>query len=685
MSQKGFSLVEVLAATGMAGILALTMTKLHMNNMKGQKTAETSSNISDLTNRARTVLSYGENCKQLVDGVVFIQNSSPVETPAFGLQPSGSIYQITPNSTNIVPILNKNKVYLNVKFEGTRVQRTAPDELTFFLDFYREKQEGKRTTFGANRVTKKIVISAEFDSENKVNRCDGVKENAIVAKAKEEICLTLGGIWVHLENRCKSLYLESAEGAGPVLTLKDFNNQEALNVEGISKLSETHINGNTFITGETTIKGLTSIEGATNVTDGIFSASDGAQFGDNIAVGFCPHGVCPAPTSSIQVAPSSERMGFNFGSEQALAIEKSGRLQITEKICKGDDCIDISCNVGEILIKTASGWKCQLASCLNSKDNSQQYLAGFDPTTGSPLCNPLIDGAGELCPEGSNLSIQPNGNVKLNCCQKDCSNASNYCVGTTNRAANNCGYCPGTNQGEEIATLEVRDVYLASCSRSCGVGNLPTERKYDRVCDNVTLSSLWKTEGARTCGTSCYPETINHTVSSVSAAHKAVRKCSGDKVLTGFFAWSNWSEWYKHHTFNQIRCSNVRENQDNNNMIKNFSYKTSACHDVYINTRYQSVSCHSNRAINEISVNNLWTGDEWHKHQFIDRIKCCDLQDAQITMTACYETAINSNNFAAYCNDGYVLTGIKVGSWYWDEWQKHQSIDSYTCCKIKAD
>lgn len=183
----------------------------------------------------------------------------------------------------------------------------------------------------------------------------------------------------------------------------------------------------------------------------------------------------------------------NCESDELMRREPDGRITCIKVSCPPNAVSTglrsgvmgcVACGVGETLIMTGNGPECRTISCTPGS-----YLKGIQ-SDGSALCLPLI-ASNDMC-TGSSRLIEESGSIRVECCTPNCSNASNYCEGTTNPSANGCGTCVGTRQPDcsnaSNYCIGTTNTSANGCG-SCPGTKLPDCSNAANYCVGTTFSS----------------------------------------------------------------------------------------------------------------------------------------------------------------------------------------------------
>ncbi len=197
-NEKGFSLIQSMIAVGIAGMIgAGTMNLMHQQS-KILKTAERSSTINQIHNQVFTVLSTGTVCTQILQNRlgsgVFLEGASS------SLNDGEQLNYVVQGGSVPVTLVEVGETYDGVRVTGVDIQRTGTAQVTFFLEFEKERDRTasgeaiKRGTYGSRVRVKPVVLAANF-SGDVFQSCHGV-DTAISENVQEEFCVnSLGGTW----------------------------------------------------------------------------------------------------------------------------------------------------------------------------------------------------------------------------------------------------------------------------------------------------------------------------------------------------------------------------------------------------------------------------------------------------------------------------------------------------------
>lgn len=240
--------------------------------------------------------------------------------------------------------------------------------------------------------------------------------------------------------------------------------------------------------------------------------------------------------------------GASCNPDQLLRRRSNGDFDCVSPICpagqifkglKADGTADcLGCPNGSLLIRKNSPGRWE---CLNVVCAADEYLVGVE--NGTPRCNKLVANTNNYC-QGQGRLIAVGGSLRLDCCNPDCSGASNRCEGEPFPSNNSCGICTGTKVGTcaNASQYCVGTTFLdsAGCKMcqgtkpsmnatwswtdtgetreisGCVNGVIKTEKKQKKICDNNQV-----------CGGVGCSEPLEQWVAGTNKSCAPVGKCQG--------------------------------------------------------------------------------------------------------------------------------------------------------------
>jgi hypothetical protein len=192
LNSKGFGIVQVLIAAGLAAGVALTMAKMSSNSQKSMKSVQNKTELMNFGGQLTTLLLDKTSCtttfvgldvpigdETIVDEILNKNSSSFVKTDDLIL---GNSYRV-------------KKLY---------IERKTSDSPILKIDF--EKQKSK-SSFGAKNITKSFPLNLSYSgATDKIVSCYSDVSNTIdtaVSEAVEKSCLSLdGATWDSGTQKC---------------------------------------------------------------------------------------------------------------------------------------------------------------------------------------------------------------------------------------------------------------------------------------------------------------------------------------------------------------------------------------------------------------------------------------------------------------------------------------------------
>lgn len=191
LDSKGFSLVEVLIAAGMLGVISLGVMKISENQTEVQKKAEVNFEINSISNVISQNLLNGDACgytlgvgNSIGSGTIIPEIKSRNNTVLFNLT--------TPYGNNQVKI---NSMILN----NLVTSGTGPKYGDVSLQVTFEKTS--KVIHGNKIVIKSFPLKLELDASNNLIKCYSATENAIFS-AKVQSCASIKGVFNSATDMC---------------------------------------------------------------------------------------------------------------------------------------------------------------------------------------------------------------------------------------------------------------------------------------------------------------------------------------------------------------------------------------------------------------------------------------------------------------------------------------------------
>jgi prepilin-type N-terminal cleavage/methylation domain-containing protein len=184
MDKKGFSLVEVMVAAGMLGLVSLGVMKLTENQSKSSKTFETKFEVTSIVAEIRTLLSNSDSCTSTFvtnpanGGAAYSYNQGALSDPMSLRNTRGAVTtdKYTANSDKTAAPTYGNA---NVKILSYELSDADPSvginagetqgTTHLIVEFYRG-----RGGLGKETITKRILINVEREgpADNRIKDCN---------------------------------------------------------------------------------------------------------------------------------------------------------------------------------------------------------------------------------------------------------------------------------------------------------------------------------------------------------------------------------------------------------------------------------------------------------------------------------------------------------------------------------
>lgn len=186
-NKKGITLVEIVIASGLLGLVSMGVMQLNQSMMKGQATAEVKFEGIELKRQVLMTLSDKQACENSLMGVSLGSNISSIK-----------------NSNNTIVYEVGRKYGSNTLLLKSILVKDGSDlgsgmrEAQLLLEF----EKLKKSTYGSKirTYTSSLKVKAASGT-SPITECYDDTNN-IIATAIEEACLSLGGSWDSLLKKC---------------------------------------------------------------------------------------------------------------------------------------------------------------------------------------------------------------------------------------------------------------------------------------------------------------------------------------------------------------------------------------------------------------------------------------------------------------------------------------------------
>ena len=187
MNNKGFSLAEVVVAAGLLGVVSLGVMRLVDNMMKSQKTFETQSEITLVSNGIAQALVNEKACENTFAGINLGANTS---VPSIQNSNGASIFDVGSQYGNRKVLLTGLDVQ-NISLTSDGTSKVGTFDLVVGMDKLSSQ------TQGATSVRKVITISVVTDLADDFTGCF-----SSAAGATKNACENIGGTFNSASQSC---------------------------------------------------------------------------------------------------------------------------------------------------------------------------------------------------------------------------------------------------------------------------------------------------------------------------------------------------------------------------------------------------------------------------------------------------------------------------------------------------
>ncbi len=231
-NNKGFSLVEVLIASGILGAMGLYLASFSKQAITMEKKSETSFEINSISSLITQSLLNKDSCLYTLGDGSVITNGKKISV--IKNRKGDDIFNTSTKYGNNSVSINDIEV-VDVNASGAPGENKY-GEIKLQVTFLRTSKliQGSKTT------RRSFPVSVELDASNKLVSCFSSTENSVVT-AKEEACNNIGGIFDKTTDKCDLKPYHSGEiGSDNVAVSsnylfgyhQDVLNSNFVNVEG---------------------------------------------------------------------------------------------------------------------------------------------------------------------------------------------------------------------------------------------------------------------------------------------------------------------------------------------------------------------------------------------------------------------------------------------------------------------
>lgn len=178
-NQLGFSLVSVLVALGLTGVLAVIIMRLGENQSKSTQASLSSSEFLTVSNHLQSKFLKSSYCEDSLKGKSIAVNSK--------LEISNLVGRNVNGTTSIEYATAQSR-----KFQGLKISKfeLVRDSSNLFLDVYFERTN--KNSYGGKDLKKRIYINPNYETDNKkIKSCYSDLDN-MVETARQKSCEDTG-------------------------------------------------------------------------------------------------------------------------------------------------------------------------------------------------------------------------------------------------------------------------------------------------------------------------------------------------------------------------------------------------------------------------------------------------------------------------------------------------------------
>lgn len=190
---SGFSLAEVMVASGLVAVLAVAIMKIVDMQTRAQKKAETDLEITQIVNELHQNLLNEDACRNTL-------------SPLSSILSSPSVPSIRSRSNTV--LFSTGSTYRGIKFVSIKVMSPVlsaavpPSSLRYGeLKLQIAIERVAKRIVGVKNILKEIPLKVETNGAGKVQRCYSATENA-VDTSKSQSCADIGGIFNAASDLC---------------------------------------------------------------------------------------------------------------------------------------------------------------------------------------------------------------------------------------------------------------------------------------------------------------------------------------------------------------------------------------------------------------------------------------------------------------------------------------------------
>ena len=196
MKDRGFSMVGVLVAAGMAGGLSLFLAEMAKNQSQVQKRIETEAEVTAISQRIVRTLYDADACKHTLS-----THATPASLPVITAGTTLNINSI--RSKQDKEVFKKGSIYGNglVKIHSLKLLNPVITGNRAEAKFEAVFEKVNKSFTGYNKKTKEYPLTLNLGAGNRLTGC--VSDVSAVSEAvTQNVCSDIGGNWISSSKTC---------------------------------------------------------------------------------------------------------------------------------------------------------------------------------------------------------------------------------------------------------------------------------------------------------------------------------------------------------------------------------------------------------------------------------------------------------------------------------------------------
>lgn len=221
MNSKGFSLVEVMVAAGMIGVIGLGVMTLTKQSSESAKSLEVNAEMVTVLNEMRAILSDPTNCKKSFDGINAANTANAVNNLIYVNKAGTDVNKFETISSNPNARYGQGRIKIqsySLDDSGAGVDVASEETTNLVINFDR----GKGIS-GNKNINKNIKIWVDVDGSGNIQDCRSISATANLIWTRSNV------------NQNDIFYSGGQVGIG----INDPTDGFQLDVEGNARVSET--------------------------------------------------------------------------------------------------------------------------------------------------------------------------------------------------------------------------------------------------------------------------------------------------------------------------------------------------------------------------------------------------------------------------------------------------------------